>query len=74
MGFMINFYGQNIRLLWAMFGVLPMVKYANLPMVLLVPFLPVYTNGNQKTLNIFLLPVVPLVTMVPLVDHMVEFL
>ena len=27
-----------------------------------------FTNGNQKTLNGFLLP------MVPLVDHMVEFL
>ena len=30
-----------------------------------------FTNGNQKTLNVFLLPMVP---MVPLVDHMVEFL
>ena len=28
----------------------------------------IFTNGNQKTLNVFLLP------MVPLVDHMVEFL
>ena len=33
------------------------------------------TNGNPKTLNVFLLPVVPLVTMVTtLVDHIVEFL
>ena len=28
----------------------------------------IFTNGNQKTLNVCLLP------MVPLVDHMVEFL
>ena len=28
----------------------------------------IFTNGNQKTMNVFLLP------MVPLVDHMVEFL
>ena len=34
----------------------------------------IFTNGNQKTLNVFLLPMVPLVLMVPLVDHMVEFL
>ena len=40
----------------------------------------IFTNGNQKTLNVFLLPMVPLVPMVPmvpmvpLVDHMVEFL
>ena len=27
-----------------------------------------FTDGNQKTLNVFLLP------MVPFVDHMVEFL
>ena len=27
----------------------------------------IFNNGNQKTLNVFLLP------MVPLVDHMVEF-
>ena len=31
----------------------------------------IFTNGNQKTLNVFLLPMVPLV---PLVDHVVEFL
>ena len=30
-----------------------------------------FTNGNQKSLNVFLMPMVP---MVPLVDHMVEFL
>ena len=32
------------------------------------PATALITNGNQKTLNVFLLP------MVPLVDHMVEFL
>ena len=34
----------------------------------------IFTNGNQKTLNVFLLPMVPLKPMVPLVDHMVKFL
>ena len=31
---------------------------------------PIFTNGNQKFLNVFRLPI----KMVPLVDHMVVFL
>ena len=34
----------------------------------------IFTNGNLNTLDVFLLPMVALVPMVPLVDHMVEFL
>ena len=52
----------------ATFRVLPMVKSADLPIVPLVTFLPIMGNGNPKTLIVFLLP------MVPLVDHMMEFL
>ena len=50
----------------ATFGVLLMEKSANGTIG------TVFTNGN-KTLNAFLLRMVPLVAMVLLVDHMVEF-
>ena len=32
----------------------------------------IFTNGNQKTLNIFRLPMYSLLPMVPLVDHVVK--
>ena len=60
-------YGET-KNISATFGVLPMVKFCKSTNGIVGT---IFTNGNQKTLNVFLLPMVPLV---PLVDHMVEFL